>query len=108
MDQLTADYKRDSQGLYCINARRALSMPMDQRGNPVPFSEWLADPNRVVGLVYPPASITQVGDRVWEIELVNMSCFGMAFIPVYELHILWLGLADVDRCITQHSLNILL
>ena len=38
---------------------------MDQRGNSVPFSGWLADPNRVVGLVYPPSSITMIGDRIW-------------------------------------------
>jgi len=66
-----------------------LALPITQRQCPVPFSGWLSDPGRVVGLVYPPKSVTKRGDRIYEIELVELSFFGMKFIPVYELHILW-------------------
>lgn len=62
--QLTDEYRRTSQGLYCIKSRRTLTLPIDQRGCPVPFSGWLSDPGRVVGLVYPPTSITRRGGAV--------------------------------------------
>ena len=86
---MTEDYRVASQGLYCIKSRRTLKLPINQRGCPVPFSGWLSDPGRVVGLVYPPKNLTRRGDQIYEIELVQMSFFGMNFIPVYELHILW-------------------
>jgi hypothetical protein len=89
VDQLTEEYRRASAGLYCIKSRRVLKLPINQRGCPVPFSGWLSDPDRVVGLVYPPKNITRRGDQIFEIELVQLSFFGMNFIPVYELHILW-------------------
>ena len=89
VDKLTSDFRASSQGLYCIKSRRTLKLPIDQRGCPVPFSGWLSDPARVVGLVYPPETWTRRGDQIYEIELVQMSFFGMKFIPVYELHILW-------------------
>lgn len=76
VDRLTEDFRRASQGLYCINSRRTLTLPINQRGCPVPFSGWLSDPGRVVGLVYPPKNLTRRGDQVYEIELVQMSFFG--------------------------------
>lgn len=89
VDELTAEYQRASEGLYKISSRRTLSLPIDQRGCPVPFSGWLSDPARVVGLVYPPKNITKRGDQIYAIELVQMSFFGMNFVPIYELHIMW-------------------
>jgi len=88
VDVLTAEYKRSSHNMYCINSRRTLKLPIDQRGNSVAFSGWLADPQRVVGLVYPPQSVKRHG-KVYEIELVQLSFFQFQFVPVYELHILW-------------------
>ena len=89
VEQLTEDYRRVSEGLYCIKSRRTLSLPIDQRGCSVPFSGWLSDPSRVVSLVYPPDKVTKRGGHIYAIELVQMSFFGMNFVPVYELHILW-------------------